>query len=50
MIISLDIEIWEIGESGTKRGGQEKGWVDGGRGKGAAGFCGLCVCSGVFLL
>jgi hypothetical protein len=54
MVIRLDIEIWEIGEGGTKWGvGKGGGWarVGGwGRGMRAAGFCGPCVCLGVFLL
>jgi hypothetical protein len=33
-----------------KRAEWEKGWVGGLRGMGTAGFCGPCVCLGVFLL
>jgi hypothetical protein len=48
MGIRLDIEFWEIDKGGTKRRSGERvsGWV---RGMGAAGFCGPCVCLGVFL-
>jgi hypothetical protein len=28
MVIRLDIEIWELGKGGTKRGGRKRGeWV-----------------------
>jgi hypothetical protein len=50
MFFRLDVEIWVIGKGGTKKRGWEKGWVIGGRNMGAAGFCGTCVCLGVFLL
>jgi hypothetical protein len=50
MVIKLDIEIWVIGKGVTKRSRKKGGWVGGGRGMGAAGFCGPCVCLGVFLL
>jgi hypothetical protein len=30
------------------KGKVERGWVSGGRGMDASGFCGLCVCLGVF--
>jgi hypothetical protein len=50
MVIRLDIEIWVIAKGGTKKVGQEKGWVGGGIGMEAAGFCGPCSCLSVFLL
>jgi hypothetical protein len=50
MFIKLHIEIWVIGKRGTKKGVTPKGWVDGGRVTGAAGFCGPCACLGIFLL
>jgi hypothetical protein len=54
MVIRLDIEIWEIGEGGTKRGcGKRGGWVGWGRDGGLLGFVVLvcvwvyfCCCSG----
>jgi hypothetical protein len=49
MVIKLDVEIWETGQGGTKRG-WEKWWVSGVRGMGAAGFCSPCVYLAVFLL
>jgi hypothetical protein len=48
MVIKLDIEIWEIGKDGTKRG-LGKG-VGRGRSMGATEFCGPCVCLDIFLL
>jgi hypothetical protein len=50
MVIRLDIDICVIGKGGTKKGEWEKGWVSGGRGIVAAGFCGPFVCLGIFLL
>jgi hypothetical protein len=49
MIIRLVIDLWELVKVALK-GGVGKGWVGGDRGMGAARFCGLCVCLGVFLM
>jgi hypothetical protein len=49
MIIWLEIETWVIGKDATKRG-QKEGRVGGERYMGASGFCGPCVCLGVFPL
>jgi hypothetical protein len=45
MVIRLDIETWVVRKGGTKGGGGKEG-----SGMKAAGFCGPCVCLGVFLL
>jgi hypothetical protein len=50
MVMRLGIEMWVIGEGGTEKGGQEKGWVGEERVLVAAGFCGPCAYLGVFLL
>jgi hypothetical protein len=44
MSVLVEVETWVIGKGGTKGG---NGW---GRGMEAAGFCGPCVCLGVFML
>jgi hypothetical protein len=48
MLVRLDTEFEETGEGGAK-GGWEVDWVNGKRGMRAAGFCGPCLCLGVFL-
>jgi hypothetical protein len=50
MVIRIEIEIWATGKCGTKIGGAVNGVSGWGRGLGVAGFCGPCVCLGVFLL
>jgi hypothetical protein len=43
--------LWGNGEDSTKKVGWEKEWVGGWvKSYGVAGFCGLCVCLGIFLL
>jgi hypothetical protein len=49
VVIRIVMDFGELVKVALK-GEQEKGWVDEGRGKGTAGFCGLCVCLGLFLL
>jgi hypothetical protein len=49
MVIRIDIDFGKLVKVAL-RGRWEKGWVGGGSGKGDAGFCGPCVCLGVFLL
>jgi hypothetical protein len=50
MVIRLVIDFGESVKVALNEGGWEKVWVGGGRGLGATGFCGPCVCLGVFLL
>jgi hypothetical protein len=50
MVIRLVINFGELVKVALKSGGQKKWYVGALRGMGAAGFCGICVCLGVFLL
>jgi hypothetical protein len=49
IFVRLTIEIWELDKVALE-GEVEVGWVSGASNVGAAGFCGPCVCLGVFLL
>jgi hypothetical protein len=44
MVIRLVIDFGELVKVALKRGAGDKGWVGGGRGVEAAGFCGPYVC------
>jgi hypothetical protein len=50
MVIRLITDFSELVKVALKGGRWEKGLVSGLRDIGAAGFCGPCVCLGVFLL
>jgi hypothetical protein len=47
MVVWLEIEARVIGKAALKKGADKRGR---GRGVGAAGFCGPCVCLGVFFM
>jgi hypothetical protein len=50
MVIRLVIDYLELVNVALKKGGWEKGWICGLKVMGIAGFCGPCVCLGIFLL
>jgi hypothetical protein len=49
MVIGLVMDFGDLVKVALKRGEWEKWWVDRGRGMGAAGFCGPCVCLSLLL-
>jgi hypothetical protein len=51
MVVWLEIESWVIGKGGAKREGHKGvGWSGWGKWCRVAGFCGPCVCWGLFLM
>jgi hypothetical protein len=50
MVVWVEIETSVIGKSGTKWEDGRGGGAGGKRGMEAAGFCGPCMCLGIFAL